>query len=238
MYIYLGRYYHKSGKELSDLTEKKIGLTKNLDNRERELNSTKFTVGYTFVKAWETGEDTNKIERSLHAILDDVRMDGEWFEDSDKTLISRMAKFMNSMGYPEVDLVGSTEDENRAIAASNSEIQLQSYNEIKNRLNKLGVLFEEKFNTNKNQPIVKFEIKDVKLAIGVYSSGTKFWMHTLKDSGEEYLKSDSRFTKTADGWRYGDKGELYATDINDLFLKLEIFISVINPERNSREKIN
>ena len=227
MYIYLGKYYHKSGKELTDLTEKKIGLTKNLDNRERELNSTKFTVGYTFVRAWETGADTFKVEKSLHAILDDQRMDGEWFEDVSNTLVGRVSKFMNIQGYPEVALSGD-EEEKRAIDETDRQVQQATYLEVKNRLSDLGIEFSEHFNNNKMQPIVAFNINDVRLKIGIYKSGSKFWMHTVKDSGSSYFSNDERFTQTSDGWRIGNKGELYASDIDDLFSKLNIFIEVIN----------
>ena len=232
MYIYLGKYYHKSGKELPELTEKKIGLTKSLENRERELNSTKFTVGYTFVRAWETGADTFKVEKSLHAILDDQRMDGEWFEDITNTLVSRLSKFMNIQGYPEINLlrsdINNLDDNDRAaIDATDRQVQQATYLEVKNRLSDLGIEFSEHFNNNKMQPIVAFNINDVKIKIGIYKSGTKFWMHTVKDSGSKYFSNDERFTQTSDGWRLGNKGELYATDIDDLFEKLDIFIQTI-----------
>ena len=58
-------------------------------------------MGYTFVRAWKTGEDTAQVEKALHNILDDVRMDGEWFEDVEETLVNRVAMFMRTMGYPE-----------------------------------------------------------------------------------------------------------------------------------------
>ena len=35
------------------LFERKIGFTDNLNRRERELNSTKMTVGYTIALAWD-----------------------------------------------------------------------------------------------------------------------------------------------------------------------------------------
>jgi len=230
MYIYLGRYYHKSGKELSDLTEKKIGLTKNLENRERELNSTKFTVGYTFVKAWQTGEDTNKVEKSLHALLDDVRMDGEWFEDSNKTLISRVAKYMSINDYPEVDLDGSsTEDEKRAIDLSNSEVLNNTVLEVEERLKALNLEFDKKLDTQ--GPIFyKIPYNDIKLVLGVYKSGTKFYLYASGKNANKYFDNRSEYTLTADGYRLGEKGELYATDIEDLFIKLDIFIQAIKGE--------
>lgn len=104
-YIYIGQYYHHHGKDLSNLTEKKIGKSVNVPSRENALNSTKFTIGYTMIKYWAV-DSMSQIEKGLHAILPD-RLNGEWFEDDDDTLIDRVSKFMTIMGAKEqnVDLV-------------------------------------------------------------------------------------------------------------------------------------
>jgi hypothetical protein len=96
-YIYIGGYYHHHGKDLTSiLTEKKIGKSINVPSRENALNSTKFTVGYTMIKYWAV-DSMSQIERSLHVILPN-RLNGEWFEDNDDTLIDRVSKFMSIMG--------------------------------------------------------------------------------------------------------------------------------------------
>jgi hypothetical protein len=110
MYIYFGKYFHRHGKDISNANEIKVGKTINLSQRESQLNNTKMTIGYTIVKAFETGEDTDKVEKQLHAILPN-RLDGEWFDqDEEDPIISRGTKFMLVSGYPEVDL-GHDEDE-------------------------------------------------------------------------------------------------------------------------------
>ena len=110
MYIYFGKYFHRHGKDISNANEIKVGKTINLSQRESQLNNTKMTIGYTIVKAFETGEDTDKVEKQLHAILQN-RLDGEWFDqDEEDPIISRGTKFMLVSGYSEVDL-GHDEDE-------------------------------------------------------------------------------------------------------------------------------
>ena len=54
----MGQYFHRHGNNLQELgiTEKKIGLTKNLEDREKGLNNTKMTIGYTYVAAWEVDD--------------------------------------------------------------------------------------------------------------------------------------------------------------------------------------
>ena len=95
-YIYIGQYYHHHGKDLSNLTEKKIGKSINVPSRENALNSTKFTIGYTMIKYWAV-DSMSQIEKAIHAILPN-RLNGEWFEDSDDTLIDRVSKFMIVIG--------------------------------------------------------------------------------------------------------------------------------------------
>ena len=229
MYIYLGKYFHKSGKELSDLTEKKIGLTKNLQDRERNLNSTKFTIGYTFVRAWETADDTNKVEKSLHAILDDVRMDGEWFEDSYNTLIGRVSKFMSIQGYPEVDLNDSSDEiEKKAIESTNNSIVNNVTNQVIEKLNSLSLQYEQRFDSDKNAPYFSININGAKVNLGMYSNGTKFYLYASGKKSTEILSGDSTFTETSGKFRIGDKGSLYAEDLNDLFGKFEIFFNKLS----------
>ena len=91
-YIYIGQYYHYHGKDLGSLTEKKIGKSINVPSRESALNSTKFTIGYAMIKYWAV-DSMSQLEKALHAILPD-RLNGEWFEDKDDTLIDRVSKFM------------------------------------------------------------------------------------------------------------------------------------------------
>ena len=60
---------------------KKIGITTGLpDRRERELMGTTSPVKISIVKAW-TEVDARKIESMLHSILDNSRLDGEYFWD-------------------------------------------------------------------------------------------------------------------------------------------------------------
>ena len=104
MYIYLGKYFHRNGTDMSNIVERKIGKTNNLNRREYELNDTKMPIGYTIVQAWKTGDRTDDIERAIHALLDHDRMSGEWFNDRDDSLGARLSKFMKYQGIQEEDL--------------------------------------------------------------------------------------------------------------------------------------
>ena len=102
-YIYIGKFFHRNGKELNML-EKKIGRTSNLKAREFELNRTKAPIGYTMIAAWKTDGHTEKVEKQLHAILDHNHSYGEWYEDDGDNLTERVADFMSHGDYKKVSL--------------------------------------------------------------------------------------------------------------------------------------
>ncbi|MDX1491741.1 MAG: GIY-YIG nuclease family protein [Pseudohongiellaceae bacterium] len=75
---------------------KKIGITTGLpQRREKELLGTVSPVKVSIVKAW-TGIEARKIETMLHSILDNTRLDGEYFWDGNETLVDSVTEFMNT----------------------------------------------------------------------------------------------------------------------------------------------
>ena len=108
-FIYVGQYFHRHNKELN-ITEKKIGLTKNLEDREKGLNNTKMTIGYTYVSAWEV-DDMHATETALHRILAHDKLTGEWFEDPKNDLVKRVDGFINALSLGEQVELANSEDE-------------------------------------------------------------------------------------------------------------------------------
>jgi hypothetical protein len=129
-YIYIGQYYHKRGKPLN-VTEKKIGITTDINTREYNLNQTKGPIGYAMVVAWKVNESYKEIERAIHALLDNVRSEGEWFEDDDETLIERVANYMSIFGYEKVNLTSSDNDEKELLEQVNEDIEQASKDGIR-----------------------------------------------------------------------------------------------------------
>lgn len=115
-YIYLGEYYDLLGREL-DTTDKKIGKTISLTQREYQLNRTKSPIGYKIIFAFLV-DDMDKVEKLLHAILDSRRLVGEWFKDEEDTLTGEFINFMNIYGATSVNIeqikeeqvIGTTDD--------------------------------------------------------------------------------------------------------------------------------
>jgi hypothetical protein len=101
-YIYLGEYYDLLGREL-DTTDKKIGKTIYLTQREYQLNRTKSPIGYKIISAYMV-DDMDKVEKLIHAILDGRRLVGEWFKDEEDTLTGEFINFMNIYGGTVMDI--------------------------------------------------------------------------------------------------------------------------------------
>jgi len=124
-FIYLGEHYDVLGRFLNN-TDKKIGLTEQLLNREYQLNRTKSPIGYKIIVAYKV-DDMNKVEKMLHSILDSRRIYGEWFGDESDTLIGEFINFMNNYGaeYVDINLIKSqtkeeSPNDNRLIDLANT----------------------------------------------------------------------------------------------------------------------
>lgn len=95
-YIYLGQYYDVLGRDLN-LSDKKIGLSKDPVSRIYQLNRTKSPIGYEVISLFKV-DDMYRVEKLLHSILDSRRVHGEWFKDDEDTLTGEFVNFMNVYG--------------------------------------------------------------------------------------------------------------------------------------------
>lgn len=147
---------------------KKIGVTTDLpDRRERELLGTISPVKVSIVKAW-TSLDARKVESMLHTILDNSRLDGEYFWDGNETLVDAVTDFIEAY-HPEAQQVGVS-DEADVAAASEAVKKKNSqriYTEVIPKLDELSV----KYNVTKNGRGVKFKLGEYTLALGGRSAG-------------------------------------------------------------------
>ncbi len=147
---------------------KKIGVTTDLpDRRERELLGTISPVKISIVKAW-TSLDARKVESMLHTILDNSRLDGEYFWDGNETLVDAVTDFIEAY-HPEAQEVGVSDEAD--VAAASEAVQKKNsqriYTEVIPKLDQLSV----KYNVTKNGRGVKFKLGEYNLALGGRSAG-------------------------------------------------------------------
>ncbi len=147
---------------------KKIGITTDHpERREKELLGTKSPVKVAIVKAW-TGLEARKVESMLHTILDNTRLDGEYFWDGNETLVEAVTDFIQSY-HPEAEEIGIA-DESDVVAATQAAQKKNSqrmYTEVTPKLEELGV----KYTMTKNGKAAKMLIREYNVSLGSRTGG-------------------------------------------------------------------
>jgi hypothetical protein len=147
---------------------KKIGITTDHpERREKELLGTSSPVKISIMKAW-TGIDARKVESMLHTILDNTRLDGEYFWDGNETLVDAVSDFIAAY-HPEAKEILISEEAD--VAAATEAVQKKSaqriYGEVIPVLDELSI----KYNITKNGKGVKFRLGDYNLGLGGRTGG-------------------------------------------------------------------
>jgi hypothetical protein len=100
--IYVMRHIDIGGN--IDIPYKKVGITgkgnATLSSRLQQISNTKSPIKAQCIVAWEH-DDARAVEVALHMLLDDSRVEGEWFLDKDDTLVERMKPMMELLGAKE-----------------------------------------------------------------------------------------------------------------------------------------
>jgi hypothetical protein len=147
---------------------KKIGITTDSpERRERELLGTVSPVKVAIVKAW-TGIDARKVETMLHTILDNTRLDGEYFWDGNLTLVEAVTTFIQIYHPEALEIkISDAADVVAATQAVDKKSAQRIYNEVVPELDRLSI----QYRVTKNGNGVKFNFGEYLLAIGGRSAG-------------------------------------------------------------------
>jgi len=156
---------------------KKIGITTDLpQRRERELLGTLSPVKVSIVRAW-TGIDARSVESMLHTILDNSRLDGEYFWDGNETLVEAVCNFMESY-HPEAKRIqiGDDADVKEASEAAEKRKERRVFTEVVPCLERLGI----EPRVAKNEKGVRFGLGDYKFQLAGRTGGKytlTIWSH-------------------------------------------------------------
>jgi hypothetical protein len=191
-YVYLGRYYHISNKELP--LDFKFGVTDNLDKREFQLGNTKSPIKYMILRAWKIPHNVKReqIESFIGLVFDKEKYDGcEWYDIQDddhaitfqnkiKDLFICFSKFTSddTFVFEEVDLKTSSK------IADKNEVKIIVDNE--NNLKKMlkVTIDDEVISEHKTPTEVYYDT--FKLLID--KNGEEFFIHM--NEHRNYLTSD------------------------------------------------
>ncbi|QOR39061.1 GIY-YIG nuclease family protein [Billgrantia diversa] len=148
---------------------KKIGITSGMpQRREKELLGTMSPVKVKIVKAW-THLAAREVESMLHNILDNTRLDGEYFWDGNENLVDAVTSFIEKY-HPEATEITVQEDADvqAATQAVNANSEKRIYSEVLPRLEELGIT---EYHVTKGERGVRFSVKDYRLHIGARTGG-------------------------------------------------------------------
>jgi hypothetical protein len=88
-YSYVGTHYDVQGREIG-IFDKKYGITKTPEIRERNLTATKSPIQFMNIRLWQFESEliARNVEQVVHKTLKYRNTFGEWFKDDDEDLIS------------------------------------------------------------------------------------------------------------------------------------------------------
>lgn len=107
-----------------DIPYKKVGITgagnATLSSRLQQISNTKSPIKAQCIAAWEH-ENARAVENALHMLMEDSRVEGEWFLDKEDTLVERMQPIMELIGAKEIAIEESDDAYTKSILKKESE---------------------------------------------------------------------------------------------------------------------
>jgi len=172
---------------------KKIGITTgDPQRRERELLGTVSPVKVAIRAAWGN-LPALEVETMLHELLDNCRLDGEYFWDGNESLIGSVTAFIHRY-YPEaVVLVGAEDPEIKAADKAVDEAKaLRVSEQLEPAVQGLGVRYE----LNANRKGVRIYLDGYTLRIGARGSDKYTFYVFSADKTVEQALTDFPGTET------------------------------------------
>lgn len=154
--------------EISFPPIKKIGVTTDHPKRrERELLGTISPIKVSIVKAW-TGIDALTIESMLHTLLDNSRLDGEYFWDGNETLVEAVGDFIKAY-HPDAQeiIIVDDPDVEAASSVAKKKNSQHIYTEVLPALKELGI----EYKMTKSGKGVRFRLRDYRLLLDGRTGG-------------------------------------------------------------------
>lgn len=136
--IYVMRHIDIGG--YVDIPYKKVGITgagkATLTSRLQQISNTKSPIKAQCVAAWEH-QDAKAIESALHSLMEDSRVEGEWFLDKEDTLVERMRPIMELIGATELAIEESDDVYTKTILQKEEDAQQKTSHILLGEISKL-----------------------------------------------------------------------------------------------------
>jgi hypothetical protein len=151
-FIYFVKHRHLNPELSKLLTDKKIGVTKNIKMRMHSL--TLGPIDLEILKVWEMEINyAHKLEKIIHSCLQDKHLVGEWFNDPNNTLMGELLSIMESKNVRDVthSYMFKQTKLKKSVVLNMTEEELSHIKVIKGTfLKEKGEFFNFKKDTNNN----------------------------------------------------------------------------------------
>lgn len=156
-----------------EIPYKKVGITgyghATLTSRLQQISNTKSPIQAQCIAAWQHS-DAKAVENAMHLLLDDNRVEGEWFFDKEDTLVERMQPMMKLLGATEIKIEGAEDAYTKNVLKKESESKSASN---KTLLGEISELLNEPLRTSirKGGPTFFSDKTNLTYYIGYRKSG-------------------------------------------------------------------
>ncbi len=214
----------KYGKEISFPPIKKIGITTDHpQRREKELLGTSSPVKVSIVKAWEV-ENARNIETMLHSILDNSRLEGEYFWDGNDTLIDAVTDFLTAYHSEAKEIqINENKDVKAASDAMHKKNAERLYEELVPWLEEKKL----KYTIGKKGKGLYFHIDDYRLTIGGRTGGRYTLTIWSKKKTTEEALNDFENSQELSSNSSGDsnrKARIPMSSLNEILTSISNYI--------------
>ena len=156
-----------------EIPYKKVGITgyghATLTSRLQQISNTKSPIQAQCIAAWQHN-DAKAVENAMHLLLDDNRVEGEWFFDKEDTLVERMQPMMELLGATEIEIEGAEDAYTKNVLKKESESKSASNKAL---LGEISELLNEPLRTSirKGGPTFFSDKTNLTYYIGYRKSG-------------------------------------------------------------------
>lgn len=219
--IYVMRHIDIGGNV--DIPYKKVGITgagnASLSSRLQQISNTKSPIKAQCIAAWEHS-DARAVENALHMLLEDSRVEGEWFLDKEDTLVERMQPIMELIGAKELPIEQSDDAYTQSVLRQEKEAKQKTDHIL---LGEISDLLEVPLRSSSRMTGPTFFSDDKQLTY--YISARKSGRHHLTIGRSQDMYEDIKFFLEEHGFdvEQGRKGVAKVLSIGT-----ETIASIIN----------
>jgi hypothetical protein len=169
--IYVMRHIDIGGN--IDIPYKKVGITgagnATLTSRLQQISNTKSPIKAQYVAAWKH-DNAQALEKALHSLLENTRIEGEWFLDKEGNLVERMQPIMDLLGATVINIKQTDDDYTKSVIQKELEAKEKSDHILLGEISEY-LKFPLRSTSRKGGPTFYSDKKELTYYVGARKSG-------------------------------------------------------------------